>query len=561
MPLSTRDYQRDRRNSRLAAEALIAFTEGFELFDTDNTSLNRTPLNNVRSSRHPSNATVANNLISNVEDQTTHKSVSTPKKSLFGHYHWKMSHYFYIHLITYIFNGFFGGLIIFLIENYSSYRNKYMVVTYLDAWFTTVSTICSCGLTTIDFAQLSHASQLVMMSFAFISGFAMSTLPALIIKAQTHKTTQGTNVDDDNEKYDKENDDELEMSNHRSDQNLPPHIRIELLRLPTPLELRYRAYIMCISLILDLGSKDLQQYSPGIRLIIFIFQTVNLRFCGFQSFDISLFATATVLVYLLLMATKPQMLCALDESPFEIYWLTLEAQAEVDAETNNNQRNMSKSLPLMLQRAMSVAPTTTTDASLFKKMKSFLRRQSLLTKELARKEFSKNVDDEKSIPKRSKRIKVLRLRLFLIHFIRALAKHTFDFFILTRTWLFVFIFLICAIEYRRMAPVDPHITLSKIIFEIISAFGGVGMSLGYPNKTTSFASVLSTGSKVILIATMLMGRHRGLLASMKDQEVIEYSAINILVRRREEYILQSQTSRIREITVKGKNNDPTVVHF
>ncbi|CAF4309467.1 unnamed protein product [Rotaria sp. Silwood2] len=255
------------------------------------------------------------------------------------------------------------------------------------------------------------------------------------------------------------------------------------------------------------------------------------------------------------------MLCALDESPFEIYWLTLEAQAEVDAETNNNQRNMSKSLPLMLQRAMSVAPTTTTDASLFKKMKSFLRRQSLLTKELARKEFSKNVDDEKSIPKRSKRIKVLRLRLFLIHFIRALAKHTFDFFILTRTWLFVFIFLICAIEYRRMAPVDPHITLSKIIFEIISAFGGVGMSLGYPNKTTSFASVLSTGSKVILIATMLMGRHRGLLASMKDQEVIEYSAINILVRRREEYILQSQTSRIREITVKGKNNDPTVVHF
>ncbi|CAF5147948.1 unnamed protein product, partial [Rotaria sp. Silwood1] len=222
-----------------------------------------------------------------------------------------------------------------------------------------------------------------------------------------------------------------------------------------------------ISLILDLNSKDLQQYSSGIRFIIFIFQTINLRFCGFQSFDISLFATATLLVYLLLMATKPQMLCALDESPFEIYWLTLEAQAEVDAETNNNKRNTSKSLPLMLQRAFSMTPTTTTDTSLFKQMKGFLRRQSLVTKELAKKELSKSIDNEKTNPKRSKRIKALRLRLFLIHFIRALFKHTFDFFILTRTWLFVFIFLICAIEYRRMSPADPDITLLKIIFEII----------------------------------------------------------------------------------------------
>ncbi|CAF5210578.1 unnamed protein product, partial [Rotaria magnacalcarata] len=41
---------------------------------------------------------------------------------------------------------------------------------------------------------------------------------------------------------------------------------------------------------------------------------------------------------------------------------------------------------------------------------------------------------------------------------------------------------------------------------------------------------------------MLMGRHRGLLASMKDQEVIEYSAVNTLARRREEYILQYQQS-------------------
>ena len=168
-----------------------------------------------------------------------------------------------------------------------------------------------------------------------------------------------------------------------------------------------------ISAILDLGSKDLQQYSPGIRFIIFLFQTVNLRFCGFQTFDISLLTTATIIVYLLLMATKPQMLCALDESPFEIYWLTLEAQATVDAETNNNKANIPKAMPRMLQRAMSIVPGTSADASFFNQMQGFLRRQSVVTKTLVRKEFSTKINNEKSNLKHSKRIKALRLRLFL----------------------------------------------------------------------------------------------------------------------------------------------------
>ena len=35
-------------------------------------------------------------------------------------------------------------------------------------------------------------------------------------------------------------------------------------------------------------------------------------------------------------------------------------------------------------------------------------------------------------------------------------------------------------------------------------------------------------SKIILILTMCMGRHRGLLDSMKDQEAIEYSAQTLI---------------------------------
>ena len=298
-----------------------------------------------------------------------------------------------------------------------------------------------------------------------------------------------------------------------------------------------------ISLILDMNISALAMYSPGIRFMIFFFQTVNLRFCGFQSIDISALSTATLLVYILLMITKPQMLCALDESPFEIYWLTLETQAEVDAQTKKDLKALPQALSPEQGHRMSVVSTASADALIFRRMRYFLRRQSLATKELARQEFSRTIDDSKSGLKHSQRLNHLRVRLFLIHFVNALLKHTFTYFILTRTWLFVFIFLICAFEYQKMNPIDPNITLLKVVFEIISAFGGVGMSLGYPNLVTSFATVLTPASKIILILTMLMGRHRGLLASMKDQEVIEYSAANILVRHRDEYILQYRIKR------------------
>lgn len=318
---------------------------------------------------------------------------------------------------------------------------------------------------------------------------------------------------------------------------------------------------MIISFILDFNSQAMSNYSPGIRSLIFLFQTVNLRFCGFQTFDINLFSTATILVYLLLMATKPQMLCALDESPFEIYWLTLETQAQVDNETKTDHSMESKEHSPLFRRAMSLVSGTNSDDLSLRPMHRFLRRQSLVIKELARQEFSKSIADEKSSQNHSQSLKILRMRLFLIHFTRALVKHMFNFFVSTRTWLFVFIFLICAIEYRQMAPHDPDFTLVKIIFEIISAFGGVGMSLGYTGKVTSFASVLSSGSKIILIATMLMGRHRGLLASMKDQEMVEYSAINVLIRRRDDYILTWKVSRGIEIPVVEQTKQPRIAYF
>eukprot|EP00929_Paragymnodinium_shiwhaense_P065044 TRINITY_DN32646_c0_g1_i1.p1 TRINITY_DN32646_c0_g1~~TRINITY_DN32646_c0_g1_i1.p1 ORF type:complete len:634 (+),score=94.52 TRINITY_DN32646_c0_g1_i1:57-1958(+) len=50
----------------------------------------------------------------------------------------------------------------------------------------------------------------------------------------------------------------------------------------------------------------------------------------------------------------------------------------------------------------------------------------------------------------------------------------------------------------------------KVVFELVSAYGTVGLSLGYRNAAYSFSGAWSRGSQLLLIFAMLLGRLRGL---------------------------------------------------
>ena len=75
---------------------------------------------------------------------------------------------------------------------------------------------------------------------------------------------------------------------------------------------------------------------------------------------------------------------------------------------------------------------------------------------------------------------------------------------------FIFIalitFLISAKEYQYLVTPDPTYNFLKVLFEIFSAFGTVGLSMGFVGGVTSFAAILSPFSKILLIITMLFGR-------------------------------------------------------
>ncbi|KAE8147235.1 cation transport protein-domain-containing protein [Aspergillus avenaceus] len=57
---------------------------------------------------------------------------------------------------------------------------------------------------------------------------------------------------------------------------------------------------------------------------------------------------------------------------------------------------------------------------------------------------------------------------------------------------------------------DRAFALFPLLFEIVSAYGTVGLSLGYPRTETSLSAQFNPVSKLIIIAMQVRGRHRGL---------------------------------------------------
>lgn len=78
-------------------------------------------------------------------------------------------------------------------------------------------------------------------------------------------------------------------------------------------------------------------------------------------------------------------------------------------------------------------------------------------------------------------------------------------------FVFLGLFFITIIEGDRIADnAQPTFTVFTCLFEIVSAYGTVGLSLGFPGINASFSAEFHALSKLIIIAMMIRGRHRGL---------------------------------------------------
>lgn len=78
-------------------------------------------------------------------------------------------------------------------------------------------------------------------------------------------------------------------------------------------------------------------------------------------------------------------------------------------------------------------------------------------------------------------------------------------------YLFLGLFIICIVEGEKLSNTNDYaFTMFSVLFEIVSAYGTVGLSLGYPGTNASLSAQFKVISKLVIVAMMLRGRHRGL---------------------------------------------------
>jgi len=77
-------------------------------------------------------------------------------------------------------------------------------------------------------------------------------------------------------------------------------------------------------------------------------------------------------------------------------------------------------------------------------------------------------------------------------------------------YIFLGFFIVAISEGPRLQSGDPNFTMFAVLFEIVSAYGTVGLSLGYPTINASLSAEFGVIGKLIIIAMQIRGRHRGL---------------------------------------------------
>ncbi|KAH7020895.1 cation transport protein-domain-containing protein [Microdochium trichocladiopsis] len=77
-------------------------------------------------------------------------------------------------------------------------------------------------------------------------------------------------------------------------------------------------------------------------------------------------------------------------------------------------------------------------------------------------------------------------------------------------WVALALFLVTLIETAHTLEDPVTFSVFNILFEIVSGYTNIGISIGLPDQAYSMTGGMYTGSKIIMILVMLRGRHRGL---------------------------------------------------
>ncbi|KAJ5321853.1 hypothetical protein MYU51_015645 [Penicillium brevicompactum] len=112
-------------------------------------------------------------------------------------------------------------------------------------------------------------------------------------------------------------------------------------------------------------------------------------------------------------------------------------------------------------------------------------------------------------------------------------------------YVFLGLFIIAISEGGRLQEdTDYSFQLFTVLFEVVSAYGTVGLSFGYPTANTSFSGQFNVVSKLVIIAMQVRGRHRGLPYALDRAVLLPSDALNRHEAEQDERRLQRRASNL-----------------
>ncbi|EED17784.1 potassium ion transporter (Trk1), putative [Talaromyces stipitatus ATCC 10500] len=123
-------------------------------------------------------------------------------------------------------------------------------------------------------------------------------------------------------------------------------------------------------------------------------------------------------------------------------------------------------------------------------------------------------------------------------------------------YIFLGLFIIAIVEADRLeSGADSYaFSLFAVLFEIVSAYGTVGLSLGYPNTNASFSGQFRVISKLVIIAMQIRGRHRGLPYALDRAILLPSESLQQREQDDAERRLRRRTSNLSDMAANGQSS-------
>ncbi|KAJ5318106.1 hypothetical protein PENANT_c043G01113 [Penicillium antarcticum] len=126
-------------------------------------------------------------------------------------------------------------------------------------------------------------------------------------------------------------------------------------------------------------------------------------------------------------------------------------------------------------------------------------------------------------------------------------------------YVFLGLFIIAIAEGGRLQVQDDYsFQLFTVLFEVVSAYGTVGLSFGYPGVNTSFSGQFNVVSKLVIIAMQLRGRHRGLPYALDRAVLLPSDAMNRHEAEQSERRMRRRTSNLSGTGSLGQSQSRTL---